>query len=344
MPDRPLDRTTERDTRWNASALREQLDPLLPGLSVEVLARTASTNSVLLERLRAGLAAARDEADIAADGRADSAPDAAPALVRRSVESAAFARRSTLAAPCLLVTEQQTAGRGRHGRTWHSAIDGAAGASLTFSLSLSLRRDDWSGLSLAVGVALADALDPRQAPGQANIGLKWPNDLWLMDGTGLGRKLGGILIETVAAGAHRQAVIGIGLNVQPIVQSVGADAASTGFASLHELDATASATGVLHRVALPLALALRQFERSGFSAFCDRFAARDLLRGRSVHTTQPDVPRGVAQGVSDQGALLVQTDAGLLPVTSGEVSVRLNPVAGAQVSPAFDASVAGAAC
>jgi BirA family biotin operon repressor/biotin-[acetyl-CoA-carboxylase] ligase len=304
MPDRTIP--------WDADALREQLDPVLPGLCVEVVERTSSTNTALLERAR--------------DAAAPDAPDASDAaIVRRSVESAAFGRRAVELPPCLLVAEQQTGGRGRQGRVWQSS----AGASLTFSLAVPLQVADWSGLSLAVGVAVADALDPGGGAGRARIGLKWPNDLWLMDGAGTGRKFGGILIETVAAGTQRLAVIGIGLNVQPIALS---DAGS-GFASLHELDATATAPGVLHRIAVPLAQALRRFEHEGFAAFADRFAARDLLRGQPVRTTQADVPEGVAHGVSAQGVLQVLTTAGLRPVSSGEVSVRLNLPGGAQPDP-----------
>ena len=313
--------TSEQVLHWDTRALREQLAPVLPALSVEVVERIASTNTALLDRTR--LAYPPEPADTL------------PAAVRRSVESAAFARgdvesatfgrRAADVQPCLLVAEQQTAGRGRQGRAWRSAPR----ASLTFSLALPLQVSDWSGLSLAVGVALAEALDPRagtpgRGPGGASIGLKWPNDLWLMGSDGTGRKLGGILIETIAAGVCRLAVIGIGLNVRPMALSD----AGTGFASLQELDPAASAPGVLHLVALPLALALRQFERDGFAAFSQRFAARDLLRGQPVRTTQPDVPEGVAQGVSAQGALLVQTASGLKPVSSGEVSVRLNLPAG----------------
>ena len=299
---------------WDARALWAQLEPLLPGLSVEVLERTASTNTAILERAR-----------VAPLQEPQGPQDKPLAIVRRSVESAAFGRRSADVAPCLLVAEQQTGGRGRQGRVWRSA----AGASLTFSLALPLRVADLSGLSLAVGVAVADALDPGACteppePRLPRIGLKWPNDLWLMDGAGAGRKLGGILIETVAAGAHRLAVIGIGLNVKPMEVSD----ANSGFACLRELYPAASAPAMLRQVALPLVLALRQFEREGFAAFTDRFGARDLLRGQPVRTTQPDVPEGVAQGVSAQGALLVQTASGLRPVSSGEVSVRLNFPAG----------------
>ena len=241
-------------------------------------------------------------------------------IVRRSVESGAFGRRAIDLQPCLLVAEHQSGGRGRQGRAWQSA----AGASLTFSLGLPLAAADWSGLSLAVGVALAEALDPApaDAPGP-HIGLKWPNDLWLMNGplagNPHGRKLGGILIETVAAAAQRLVIIGIGLNVLPFEVTE----ANTGFASLHELDAATSAPAVLARVALPLVQALQQFEREGFKAFAKRFAARDLLRGRTVRTTSPEVPEGTARGVSAQGALLVQSATGIASVSSGEVSVRL---------------------
>jgi BirA family transcriptional regulator, biotin operon repressor / biotin---[acetyl-CoA-carboxylase] ligase len=306
--------TLERPLPWKAEALRAQLASVLPGLHVEVMEQTASTNSTLLERARGA--------------RPPEIGEPAPAQVRRSIESAAFrpleatsdASQSGTSGlrPCLLVAERQTAGRGRQGRPWHSV----PGASLTFSLAVPLQPLDWSGLSLAVGVALADALDPpAQRP--ARIGLKWPNDLWLMDGAGAGRKLGGILIETLAAGDGRLAVIGIGLNVKPLALND----VSTGVASLQELEPVITAPEVLHRVALPLALVLRQFESTGFAPFAARFSARDLLLGRAVRTTQPDVPEGVAQGVSAAGELLVQTAEDLKAVSSGEVSVRLTPPA-----------------
>ena len=296
---------------WDAEGLRQQLEPLLPGVSVEVVRSTMSSNSALLERARA--------VPEPRSGRGDT-------LVRRSVESAAFGRRAVDLQPCLLVAEHQSAGRGRVGRVWHSA----PGASLTFSLGLPLVSADWSGLSLAVGVALAEALDPApaRAPGPAaapRIGLKWPNDLWLADtpigASFTGRKLGGILIETVAAGAQRLAIVGIGLNVLPF----DAAQASTGFASLHELDPEASAPQALARIAVPLVRMLKRFELEGYAPFAAGFAARDVLRGHVVRTTQADMPEGVACGVSPQGALLVQTENGIASVASGEVSVRLAP-------------------
>jgi len=291
----------EHTLQWGVEALWQQLEPLLPGLSVEVVHSTISTNTALLDRARVV-----QESEL----------EAGNVQVRRSVESGAFGRRAVDVQPCLLVAEHQIGGRGRQGRSWKSA----PGASLTFSLSLPLASSDWSGLSLAVGVALADALDTKPTdPSGLHIGLKWPNDLWLVGGGHEGRKLGGVLIETVAAGPQRLVVIGVGLNILPF----GAEDFSSGFASLHELDPASTAPGVLARAIVPLVLALKRFEAEGFAAFAQGFAARDLLRGRAVRTTQADAVDGVAQGVSDNGELLVQTDAGLKRVSSGEVSVRL---------------------
>jgi len=261
---------------WGAEALWQQLEPLLPGLSVEVLPEVASTNTLLVERARADHA------------------------------------------PCLLVAEAQTAGRGRLGRAWVSA----PGASLTFSIALPLAPRSWSGLSLAVGLAVADALDPAPAT-SPKIGLKWPNDLWLRN-----RKLGGILIETVVRGNERIVVAGIGLNLQP--------QAIDGTASLDEIDGgvDADAPAVLARIALPLVRALLDFQAHGFEAVAAAYARRDVLRGHAVHTIAGGVAAGVAadggggtaEGVDGDGALCVRNAAGELHrVVSGEVSVRLAP-------------------
>ncbi len=206
--------------------------------------------------------------------------------------------------PVLLVAEQQTAGRGRLGRGWRSG----AGESLTFSLGLPLAPADWSGLSLAVGVSLAESLHPR-------IQLKWPNDLWLSD-----RKLAGILIETASFGegrdVQRYAVIGVGINIaEP--QSSGL---STAPAWVRELLPQAQAGDILLRLASPLVQAVQAFEALGFAPFQARFDARDVLRDRAVVLS--DGTEGTAHGTNEAGALLVHTAAGMNMVTSSEVSVR----------------------
>jgi BirA family transcriptional regulator, biotin operon repressor / biotin---[acetyl-CoA-carboxylase] ligase len=206
--------------------------------------------------------------------------------------------------PVLLVAEQQTAGRGRLGRGWASK----AGDSLTFSLGLPLAPADWSGLSLAVGVALAESLHPR-------VQLKWPNDLWLAD-----RKLAGILIETASFGeggqAQRYAVVGVGINIAP---RDGAGL-STPPAWLQEVLPDIDAGQALLRIAAPLVQAILAFQTFGFAPFQARFNARDALRDRAV--TLSDGTTGTAHGTSEAGALLVHTARGMNAVTSSEVSVR----------------------
>jgi BirA family biotin operon repressor/biotin-[acetyl-CoA-carboxylase] ligase len=102
--------------------------------------------------------------------------------------------------------------------------------------------------------------------------------------------------DPAASSAPRLAVIGVGLNVLPLPPALAADLALAA-ACVREIDAAATAPSTLARVALPLLAALREFERDGYAAFAARFAARDLLHGRAVATTHPDVPAGIARGV-----------------------------------------------
>jgi BirA family biotin operon repressor/biotin-[acetyl-CoA-carboxylase] ligase len=220
--------------------------------------------------------------------------------------------------PVLLVAESQTAGRGRLGRPWH----GEVGHALTFSMGLMLQPADWSGLSLAVGLSLAQSLDPQGALG---VRLKWPNDLWVQrpntpNGWG---KLAGILIETaMPAGAGysidqgRYCVVGVGINIAPPV----AEGLSTAPMGLQDLQSGITAPQTLMQVAAPLLVALLAFERSGFAPLQHSFNARDALHNLPV--TLSDGRQGVARGVDATGALLVDTPQGQVAISSAEVSVR----------------------
>jgi BirA family biotin operon repressor/biotin-[acetyl-CoA-carboxylase] ligase len=297
---------------WGAEALWKQLQPLLPGAAVEIVGRAESTNTTLIERARHS--GGQRDAPVSRPGDFD------PLDGPRTPHG----RRSGDTQPCLLVAEQQTRGRGRLGRTWQST----RGASLTFSLGLALSPVDWSGLSLAVGVALADALDPAGVGGEPLILLKWPNDLWLRDPHSPlgGRKLGGVLIETVPVGERRMCVVGVGLNVLP--QSL--EELSTGYACLQEEAAGVTAPSALAVVAAPLVRALLRFEREGFAGFAAGFRHRDLLAGRQLTTSIPGLPEGTGAGVDARGALQVRADDGQMhSLVGGEVSVRPMAAGGA---------------
>lgn len=213
--------------------------------------------------------------------------------------------------PVLLAADQQTAGRGRMGKSWFSQ----AGQSLTFSLALPLAPAQWSGLSLAVGVSLAESLHPE-------VRIKWPNDLWLQ-----GRKLGGILVETAHQGEGAQqprlVVIGVGINIaRPDAAAAAAGGAAPAVppAGLAEICVGQTAGETLATVAPALVRDVLRFEAEGFAAFAQRFQARDALRGRSL--TLSDGSQGQADGVDASGALRVQTASGWRLVSSSEVSVR----------------------
>ena len=229
--------------------------------------------------------------------------------------------------PTLLVAEHQTAGRGRLGRHWQST----RADSLTFSLGLSLQPADWSGLSLAVGISLADSLDPARAAPQ-HIGLKWPNDLWLCSAEGE-RKLGGILVETASWEGQRFVVIGVGINIHAVAlaraPAVGAGDAfrpvpsSVPPAALDALLPGIDAPQALLQVVAPLVRAVQAFEHFGFTPFQARFARRDVLSGRAVQVFDGAASvEGSAHGVAENGALRVHTAAGMKEITSSEVSVR----------------------
>jgi BirA family biotin operon repressor/biotin-[acetyl-CoA-carboxylase] ligase len=203
-----------------------------------------------------------------------------------------------------LVAERQSAGRGRMGRQWLSEAPDEGPAPLTFSIGLPLAPRDWSGLSLAVGLAVAQSL-------HADIQLKWPNDVWLH-----GRKLGGILIETASMGAMRYAVIGIGINIGPRA----AEGLRTPPAWLQELLPDSDAAQAFGLIAPAVVKAVLDFAEQGMEPLRAAYQARDALYGRGVVCS--DGLSGIARGIDAQGALLLETAQGLQKISSAEVSVR----------------------
>jgi BirA family biotin operon repressor/biotin-[acetyl-CoA-carboxylase] ligase len=214
----------------------------------------------------------------------------------------------------IYLAERQMAGRGRRGRAWASPL------AAHIYLSLSRRFDGGvaalQGLSLAVGVAVAEAL---HAQGYVQVGLKWPNDL-MADG----RKLGGILVEVGgdAAGPMR-VVIGLGLNVvMPASVAGSIDQPWCDLASLSPAPPSRHAVCVaLLDALLPM---LARFEREGLRPFVAAWNRHDLLLGRAVNVFEGGrVHEGVAAGIADDGALrLTRPDGGECHYHAGEASLR----------------------
>lgn len=210
----------------------------------------------------------------------------------------------------VLVTDRQTAGRGRRGRTWHSSPDD----SLTFSLLRRFPRDSEApaALALVAGLAVARALDTL---GLRKVTLKWPNDVLHEGG-----KLAGILIE-LQPGDLRSAVIGIGINLRlpPDLPEEVARLAATLDHQLPDIRRETVLGAVLHA----LSFVLRTYERHGFGALRAEWNVRDAYAGRLVEVRGENFRRsGICRGADSDGALLLEAGSATVRVIAGEVSLR----------------------
>ncbi len=210
----------------------------------------------------------------------------------------------------VLAVELQTAGRGRMGRIWRSNL----GSSLTFSL---LWRFDCglnalSGLSLAVGVAIARAL---QGLGAQDLRLKWPNDILTLQG-----KLGGVLIEAQGDMLGPSAVvIGIGLNYA-LPDNLAALIDQPAIA-LDEVCLVMPTRNQLLAVLLQsLGLTLQQFAQGGFAAFIEEWQLYHIYQNQLMQLRMADGTRvtGIARGVSARGELCLETEQGMRLFNTGE--------------------------
>jgi BirA family biotin operon repressor/biotin-[acetyl-CoA-carboxylase] ligase len=184
----------------------------------------------------------------------------------------------------LVTASEQTAGRGRQGREWVAPT----GSAVLVSVVL---RSLHETLPLAAAVAVCDALPVEAA-------IKWPNDVQVS-----GLKLAGILVE--GRPQEGWAVLGIGLNVRAAPPGERAT-------SLSAEGVEASVEEVLGDVVAALD---RRLDQDGDSILA-AWRERDSLHGQSVRWRDGS---GVAAGIDDSGALLVQTDDGLVALDAGEV-------------------------
>lgn len=213
-------------------------------------------------------------------------------------------------------TDNQTAGRGRHGRSWQSPA--GAGLCLSLAYTFSSRPDNLPAMTLAVGLGVIKAL---QEHGVAGVQLKWPNDLVAKDS-----KLGGILTEAQSQADGRISVVtGIGLNVdlsdhpQLRIKSEWAQ---------QIIDLRGHAKSIPGKNALASSIVkqlcrlLPDYEAGGFGQFREQWRQYDWLRGRCVTIETPKQKiTGVGTGIADDGALLVDTgNAGVRRVSSGTVT------------------------
>jgi BirA family transcriptional regulator, biotin operon repressor / biotin---[acetyl-CoA-carboxylase] ligase len=203
----------------------------------------------------------------------------------------------------IVTADVQTAGRGRQGRTWVAA----PGSALLVSVLLRDLGKAQAHLPLAAALAVCDACE-RAAPVSCRI--KWPNDVWIE-----GRKVAGILIE--GRPQEGWAVLGVGVNVStregdfpPELRDIATSiAAATGSANAPALGSVLAF--------LTESLEARLADKP--KAIVATWRERDALAGQRVQWQSGE---GVAEGINDDGALVVQTPSGRVFLDAGEVHLR----------------------
>lgn len=214
----------------------------------------------------------------------------------------------------ICLAEQQTAGRGRQGKTWVSPF----GVNLYCSLlwPFTRRINDLSGLSLMIGVIVANMLENYGIP---STGLKWPNDVFCNN-----KKIAGVLIEVISEHSHlHKVVIGIGLNVclSNVIdrESLTIEQPWTDVAS--QVDFHPSRNQLASLLLKDVLNYLPIFEENGFRAFQADWSNKDILLNQSIALKTPQgIIKGIAKGVNETGCLIVENEEGLHHFSSAEVT------------------------
>lgn len=210
----------------------------------------------------------------------------------------------------LCVADLQIRGRGRHGNSWTSP---RPAENLLFSVLLrpALSLETASAFTLAVGLALRDALAPYLP---VPVGIKWTNDVYAA-----GRKLAGILVESILTEDRLSAlVVGIGLNVH---MTALPDEIATIATSLALLDSTClDRERLLVSVLTALEDRADEYVRTNIRGIIEELRRHDAIVGKTVRVGDL---RGIARGLDDDGALLLETTPGQKPerLTNGLVEI-----------------------
>lgn len=210
------------------------------------------------------------------------------------------------------LAEAQTAGRGRHGRKWVSPY--GSSLYLSYYWRFAAGYQAISGLSLAVGVAITEAL---ASIGIENVQLKWPNDLYCQN-----KKLAGVLVEVEGQmGASCDCIIGIGLNIDLSDRQDEIDQPW--------IDLTKAATKPIDRNLVAAVLikrlveAMHAFEQKGLEPFLESWQSLDLYRDKPIRLIMgKKTLDGFGKGISHDGGLLVEIDGNIQTYYGGEISVR----------------------
>lgn len=211
--------------------------------------------------------------------------------------------------PLLVLTAQQTGGRGRGSNQWWSAR-----GALTFSLvvdawSWRLPQERWPLIALTTGLAVCDALHRLYPPGV--FGLKWPNDVYLA-----GRKVCGILVEAPSHGGR--VIVGVGININNSFSAAPPALQQTATSLVDSADGEFDLNETLIAVVQGMIANIQDLASN--APLSDRFSRYCLLTGRTVQIESGrQRTTGRCEGIDDEGRLLVQTASGSQRMVSGTV-------------------------
>jgi BirA family biotin operon repressor/biotin-[acetyl-CoA-carboxylase] ligase len=233
-----------------------------------------------------------------------------------------------------VLAEAQVAGRGRQGRPWLSP----PGSALLLSLLWRPRpsRWGWGTLPLVAGLAVAEGIETAGGP---RVQLKWPNDCQVN-----GRKVAGILVETEGAegGGEAAAVVGVGCNVfwaaLPAAQNE-----LPGATALDLEGGLVTLTGLAGAVLASLHRRYGEWQAGGFGPMLPDWTSRCVWLGQEVEVGLPQGRvGGRLEGLSEDGALLLETPDGRLLVPAGDVTgtegPALRPQGGDHLGPSRSAA------
>lgn len=230
--------------------------------------------------------------------------------------------------PLLIVSETQTAGIGRLGRSWRSPAGG-----LWFSIAWPMTRPaaHYEGLPLVVGSCVADSVEwlASGSGRRLRCELKWPNDVLVRE-----RKLAGVLCQCEPGGPRPVVIVGIGVNANFPAGLLGDDLRHPATSLQDELGSSVSLPALLDDLLKRLQDALRRYEREGLAGRIDAIRRRLAWVGRTVEVLipgRPDACVGRLGGLDARGHVLIEQEGGTWPLAAGELRPAESP-AGSRLS------------
>ena len=202
----------------------------------------------------------------------------------------------------VVISEQQTAGRGRQGKDWYSPSAGNIYMTIKF-----IDRNP-APLSLIIGLLISEAMD-KVSGKKINAGLKWPNDLLINK-----KKICGILIESEVKKNNTEFIVGIGINYSlPKKESWWGE-----IGELSDiLPRDKLINSILHSII--------NYSKNGYVKWKDAWEERCMHMGielEAISNKQKDNEIGIFNGINEDGKMLLQTNHGLKIISSGECSIK----------------------